>query len=187
MANGEAPREEPPTAAHAAGDPRYRYRPLLGLVAGSSRFCVVFAIVGTALAAATLLVYGAIAVVRVIWDTVTSAAPSVEGTKHLAIDFVELTDVFLLGTVLYIVAIGLYELFIDATLPLPAWLRIDDLDQLKSKLVGVIVLLLGVTFLVAVVEWDGETAIMELGAATALVIAALGAHAFLSGRGHGPG
>ena len=186
MANGDALREEP-VAGHPADDPRYRYRPLLGLLVGSTRFCVIFAIVGTGLAAASLLVYGALAVVRVIWDTVTSEAPSVEGAKHLAIDLVELTDVFLLGTVLYIVAIGLYELFVDATVPLPAWLRIDDLDQLKSKLVGVIVLLLGVTFLVAVAEWDGGSAILEFGAAIALVIAALAAHGFLSERGHGPG
>ncbi len=38
---------------------------------------------------------------------------------------------------LYIIAIGLYELFIDSRIPVPPWLRIDDIDDLKHKLVSV--------------------------------------------------
>ena len=80
----------------------------------------------------------------------------------------------LLGTVLYIVALGLYDLFVDPGLPVPAWLHICSLDDLKSKPTQVIVVLLGVTFLGAAVEWDGGTDILELGVAVALVITALG-------------
>ena len=78
---------------------------------------------------------------RSIWDTVTSSAIDVDHAKHLAVVFIELTDAFLLGTVLYIIALGLYQLFIDSSLPLPGWLRVNTIDQLKSKLVGVIVVL----------------------------------------------
>jgi hypothetical protein len=86
---------------------------------------------------------------------------------------IELIDIFLLGTILYIVALGLYELFIDATLPVPSWLQIATLDDLKDKLVGVVVVLLAVTFLGRAVVWNGSGQILPLGAAIALVIAAL--------------
>src|SRR2546430_666113 len=91
-------------------------------------------------------------------------------------------DLFLLGTVLYIVALGLYELFIDDRLPMPAWLLIQDLDDLKNKLIGVVIVLLGVTFLGKVVTWDGDRNILFFGGASALVIIALGGFTAISAR-----
>ena len=142
-------------------------------ILASSRYFVAVGVLGAFLSAVTLLVYGALATAEIVWDTVTAGEVSVDGAKHLSVEFIELTDALLLGTVLYIVALGLYDLFVDPGLPVPAWLHIRTLDDLKGKLVQVIVVLLGVTFLGAVVEWDGEAAILELGAAVALVIAAL--------------
>ncbi len=143
-------------------------------ILASSRYFIAVAALGSFLSAATLLVYGALAVVNVVWDTIGQGEATVDGGKHLAVQFIQLTDVFLLGTVLYIVALGLYDLFVDPGLPVPPWLHIRSLDDLKSKLVQVIVVLLGVTFLGAAVEWDGGGEILELGAAVALVIVALG-------------
>ena len=145
-----------------------------------SRYLIAVAALGSFLSAATLLVYGALAVVNVIWDTIGQGEATVDGSKGLAVQFIQLTDVFLLGTVLYIVALGLYDLFVDPGLPVPPWLHIRSLDDLKSKLVQVIVVLLGVTFLGAAVKWDGGGEIIELGAAVALVIAALGLATLLS-------
>lgn len=149
-------------------------------ILASSRYLIAVAALGSFLSAATLLVYGALAVVNVIWDTIGQGEVTVDGSKGLAVQFIQLTDVFLLGTVLYIVALGLYDLFVDPGLPVPPWLHIRSLDDLKSKLVQVIVVLLGVTFLGAAVEWDGGGEILELGAAVALVIAALGLATLLS-------
>ena len=140
----------------------------------SSRFFIAIAVLGTLFAAVALLVYGALAVVEIVWDTIAAGAVSASGAKELAVDFIELIDVFLLGTVLYIVALGLYELFVDPALPVPPWLRVDSLDDLKAKLIQVVVVLLGVSFLGSVVKWNGDEAILELGAAVALVIAAFG-------------
>jgi len=45
----------------------------------------------------------------------------------------EVVDTFLIGTVLFIFSIGLYDLFIYK-LDLPEWLLIDNLSKLKAKL-----------------------------------------------------
>ncbi len=43
---------------------------------------------------------------------------------------------------------------------MPHWLVITDLDDLKGKLLGVITVLLAVTFLGDVVTWDGSKGIL---------------------------
>lgn len=48
-----------------------------------------------------------------------------------------------------------------------------DFDDLKSKLLGVVVVVLGVQFLAQVLSWDGKTDLLSFGAAVAVVILAL--------------
>ena len=74
---------------------------------------------------------------------------------------------------MYIIALGLYELFVDDQLPLPQWLEIHDLDDLKNKLTGVVILVMAVLFLGQVVTWDGERDLLRYGGGIALMIAAL--------------
>ena len=143
-------------------------------ILASSRYFIAIAVLGSFVSSVALLVYGALVVVASAWDASRHHDLSVHGVERLAVAFIQLTDVFLLGVVLYIVALRLYELFVDPDLPLPNWLRIADLDELKEKLVGVIIVLLGVTFLGKVVTWTGDDNILPLGAAIALVIGALG-------------
>jgi uncharacterized membrane protein YqhA len=93
--------------------------------------------------------------------------------KALLLSFIEITDIFLLATVLYIVALGLYELFIDHQVPVPNWLEIRTLDDLKDKLIGVIIVVIGVGFLGQFTTWNGETNLLISGGGAVLVIAAL--------------
>lgn len=86
---------------------------------------------------------------------------------------IELADLFLLGTALFVIAIGLYELFIDDTIPLPGWLVVHNLDDLKENLIGVVIVVLGVVFLGQVITWDGTRDLLGFGVAVALVIGAL--------------
>ena len=51
---------------------------------------------------------------------------------------------FLLSTVFYITALGLYELFIDDRIKVPEWLGIHDIVDLKAKLISVTILVLSV-------------------------------------------
>ena len=139
----------------------------------SSRYFAIFAVIGSFLSAVTLYIYGALVVVHLIWDTLVEYRISVAGVKHLQVVFIEMTDVFLLGTVLFIVAFGLYQLFLQPDLPVPAWLKIHDLDQITVRLVEVVGVLLSVTFLAFAVEEAVGTSLLEFGVSVAIVIAAL--------------
>ncbi|MCX7613368.1 MAG: YqhA family protein [Caldimicrobium sp.] len=81
-------------------------------------------------------------------------------------------DNFLLSVILYIFAIGLYELFIGS-LDVPEWLRINNIDQLKSKLASVIILILAVTFTKRVVLWEKALDTLFFGLATGIVMGVL--------------
>ena len=139
----------------------------------SSRYLVLIAVAGAFLSALTLLVYGGISVFQLITDAVMNADISSKTGKILVLGFIESIDLFLLGTVFFIIALGLYELFIDDTVALPAWLVIHTLDDLKNKLIGVIVVVMAVVFLGHVVKWHGEQELIWLGGAIALVTASL--------------
>ncbi|MGZ3645633.1 MAG: YqhA family protein, partial [Ktedonobacteraceae bacterium] len=60
-------------------------------------------------------------------------------------------------------------------LPLPGWLEIHDLNDLKERILGVIIVLLAISFLGYVVEWQfGDYSIAALGFGVGLVLFAIG-------------
>ena len=142
-------------------------------ILGASRFLIILAVIGSLLAATTLLIYGLLETGQLIWTTIEAGEVSRKGAKAIALEFIEIVDLFLLGTVFYIIAIGLYELFISSDVQVPGWLMIKTLDDLKNKLIAVVIVVIGVLFLGQVVGWDGEKDLLGYGAACALVIAAL--------------
>jgi uncharacterized membrane protein YqhA len=87
-------------------------------------------------------------------------------------------DLFLIGATLLIAAVGFYELFIKTvaaggTSPLPAWLAMRDLNDLKARVIAMIVLVLSVTFVEVVVDVPDGHQVLDLGGGIALVIVAL--------------
>jgi uncharacterized membrane protein YqhA len=142
-------------------------------ILASSRYLVIIAVLGSFLASVALIFYGGLTTINILIEVFTHATFTIPGAKHLAVESIEVIDLFLLATVLYIVALGLYELFIDENLPVLPWLVITNLDDLKAKLIGVITVSLAVTFLAYVVEWDGNMNILALGVAIGLVLFAL--------------
>ncbi len=146
---------------------------MLHSILNSSRYFVLAAVVGALAASFALFVYGLAETVVVIAQTIAKAEVSSKGAKALALEFIEIVDLFLLGTVLLMISLGLYELFINSDLKLPEWLQIRSFDDLKLKLVGVVIVVLAVLFLGHVVAWNGERDLLRLGAGIALVIAAL--------------
>jgi len=133
---------------------------------------VIVAVICIFITGLALLVYGAGATYELVRQLFNGGV-SAKSAKALVLAAIELVDLFLLATVLFVTAIGLYELFIDDNLALPAWLEIHTLDDLKDKLIGVVIVVLGVLFLGQVISWDGQRDLLGFGAAIALVVAAL--------------
>ena len=102
----------------------------------------------------------------------TVGQESSQDTKTLAVSFIKLIDLFLIATAFYIIALGLYKVFIDNTLPLPDAIACHDFDDLKQVLMKVVTVILVILFLEKAIEWQAGWDILGLGAAMALVITA---------------
>lgn len=138
----------------------------------ASRFLILIAVIGAFLAAVVILIIGGIETVRLIGKLLIQGL-RIESAKSVALSFIQVIDLYLIGTVFYITALGLYELFIDDQVPTPAWLHITSIDDLKARLIGVLVVVMTVVFVGALVDWKGKLDILALGAGIALVVAAL--------------
>jgi uncharacterized membrane protein YqhA len=79
---------------------------------------MLIAVFGSFAASVTLLIYGALETVLTISHTATVSV-SRENSKQLIVSCIEVVDLFLLATVFYITALGLYELFIDDRIKVP--------------------------------------------------------------------
>lgn len=93
--------------------------------------------------------------------------------KETIVEVLTAVDAILLGTVLLVIGYGLYELFIDADLDVPAWLRVDDLDDLKSKLIGVIVAIIAVVFVGVFVDSNRADDVVAYGVGAGALVAGL--------------
>ena len=157
----------------------------MGGILTAARYFIVLGIIASLALALTLFVVILARSVMVIGEA-PAAVASTKALKLLVVDCIELADLILLAVALYIVGLGLFELFI-APAPMPDWLLITSLDDLKSKLINIVVVALGVTFFGQVATWDGVTNLLPLGVAVGAVILALGAFGALRlGRDHAP-
>jgi uncharacterized membrane protein YqhA len=139
-------------------------------IVAATRYLVLVPVLGLALAAAYLFIAGGFGMIRFIIENI--AHPPAEGPLVLStIEVVEFVHQFLIGTVLYITAIGLYQLFIQE-LKIPTWLKIDSTEELETNLIGVTVVVLAVNFL-SVVFAGKQVDLLNYGAGIALPIAAL--------------
>ena len=137
----------------------------------SSRFLFVLPSLALLVMSVVLAVFGAIETVIAVVDAVT--APSLESVpKDVVIAAVEVADLFLIATVLFIFSAGLFSLFVRE-LELPERLRVASIVHLERTLVGLLVVVMGVSFLGTLFrETDGRSVALT-GLGVAAVIAAL--------------
>jgi uncharacterized membrane protein YqhA len=69
----------------------------------------------------------------------------------IIVEIVEIIHFFLVGIVLFVTSIGLYQLFIQS-LPLPDWLKMNNIEELELNLVGLTIVVLGVNFVSVIFE-----------------------------------
>ena len=137
----------------------------------STRYVMYLGVATLLLLSLSLFALGAI---RGVMLVVEHIAPfnQAKTAKAFAIASIELADLFLIATALYIVGIGLYELFIGGPV-LPGWLKIASLDDLKDKLISVSIVVIAIAFVSQIVNWDGQNNLLPYGVAIALVVLAL--------------
>jgi uncharacterized membrane protein YqhA len=137
-----------------------------------SRYVLFVAVIATLGASVALILYEAAVVAEVIFDAVKQGGFQLN-RGALAGGLIEAIDIFLIAIVALVMGLGLHRLFVDETLPLPRWLKIDDLEDLKRYLVSIVIAVLAVLFLRQAVERAGDLDLLRLAAALALMIAAL--------------
>jgi uncharacterized membrane protein YqhA len=142
-----------------------------------TRYLVLIPILGLSIASAFFFIFGGIGLIRLLFGILFNAlglvSVPVETEQGVIIfEVVEYVHTFLVGTVLYITAMGLYQLFIKE-IDFPQWLKIDSTEELETNLIGVTVVVLAVNFMGAIFA-RGTDDLLQYGAGIALPIAALG-------------
>lgn len=142
------------------------------VIARSTRFLIIVPIIGLLLTAAFFFFLGGIGLFRVLWGVLNGSIET-HGVEVLPIvDILEFVHQFLIGTVLYMVAVGFYQLFIQRVADMPGWLEVDSPEDLETNLIGVTIVVLAIDFL-GVVFAESNVDLFRYGIGIALPVAAL--------------
>ena len=106
--------------------------------------------------------------------------------KDTIVEVLTAVDAILLGTVLLVIGYGLYELFIDAEIDVPAWLKVNNLDDLKSKLIGVVVAIIAVVFVGVFVDSNRAGDVISYGVGAGALVVGLAIFAFATRKDDSP-
>jgi uncharacterized membrane protein YqhA len=150
-------------------------RKLLGL----TRYAVIVPALAAIIGALLLMAQGSIEMIVVAIDAVTEGA----SLKETIVEVLTAVDAILLGTVLLVIGYGLYELFIDAEIDVPEWLRVENLDDLKSKLIGVVVAIIAVVFVGVFVDSNRAGDVISYGVGAGALVVGLAIFAWATGKG----
>lgn len=144
------------------------------LLAGS-RLLVLIPVVFLLLDAVGSFVYGADILLRSVSHDVGEPA-RIGGRLGI---FLVVMDTFLVGATFMVAAFGFYELFVlkreldEHKYWLPSWLRMHDLEDLKARVVSMLILVAAITFVDIAIESHDERGVLYLGLGIAVVIVAL--------------
>ena len=137
--------------------------------AGYTRYLTAIPCLGLFISAIALTISTLVSTIQVTIEVIQGHVDM----QDMLVEYIEYADFFLLAVVLYIMAVGLYSLFIDHDIVMPSWLEIDTLDDLKEKLIGVIGVVMAVYFLGRLIHGTDALDLLYIGVGTAAVIVAL--------------
>jgi len=150
------------------------------------RYILVIPVIGCVLLTIGVVIMGVGRIVTSAVNLVQLGDFSAKAAKTMSLAVIEIIDLFLIGTVAYITALGLYRLFISTTdVELPMRLKIDTLKDLEDKIIGVIVAALAVAFLGHAAGGDEPAALLRYGGGIAVVVVALAFFMRYTGKGSG--
>ena len=149
------------------------------------RFLVLLAVLGVLLSAAVMFVKGCVEVVQGVRSFTTGFLgfrPTPLDDKTVILAFIPAVDNYLFATILLIISMGMYELFISEIDPKsrkdktrPNWLFVRDLDDLTSRIGEVVIMILIVSFFQASfsIPYDHPVDLLMLGGAVLLISGSL--------------
>jgi uncharacterized membrane protein YqhA len=152
-------------------------------ILGLTRYAVVVPAIASIIGALLLMAQGSIEMVMVVYQSVTTDTY----LKDTIVDVLTAVDAILLGTVLLVIGYGLYELFIDTEIKVPEWLQVRDLDDLKSKLIGVVVAIIAVVFVGVFVDSNRADEVLSYGLGAGALVAGLAVFALATHKSDKPG
>jgi len=138
-------------------------------ILGLTRYAVFVPALASMIGALLLMAQGSIAMIVVVFDSFVSQMP----LKDSIVEVLTAIDAILLGTVLLVIGYGLYELFVDTNIEVPSWLQINDLDDLKSKLIGVVAAIIAVVFVGVFVDSNRAEDVVAYGLGAGALLAGL--------------
>ena len=149
----------------------------------SLRFVTFLAVIGSMLASIALFIRSSMQIYEGLKMFVLHFnSGSSNELEHLVAQFVASIDGYLFAMILIIFSMGIYELFINKMDPVskvldsrPSWLQINSIDDLKSSLGKVILMILIVSFFEhsLQIHYEGIKDLLLLGIGILLISAAL--------------
>ncbi|MBL9083291.1 MAG: YqhA family protein [Planctomycetales bacterium] len=139
-----------------------------------SRYVLVLPVIGSLLLALSVVVMGLGSLLAEQRKLLESGEFSAKAAKQLTLLVIQSVDMFLVAAIAYIVAVGIYKLFISQDeARLLKRVRIEKLADLENKIIGVVVVALAIGFLGRAEEAMDAKALLFGGAGVSLVIVAL--------------
>ena len=151
----------------------------------NSRFITLLAVLGSLFSSVIMFIMGTMKIANSIilfWNQVTGIDNTAHHSGAVVALFVSSIDIYLFATVLLIFSNGLYELFVKESgtarnSPESGrhWLKVNSLDDLKSSLGKVILMILVVWFFekALIIEYHTALELLYLGMGILLVSVAL--------------
>jgi uncharacterized membrane protein YqhA len=157
-----------------------------------SRLLTLIPVVFLLIDAAACFVYGSVVFIQTVVSAVTGEASQPSKVDAIIGRFLIVMDTYLVGATLMVVAFGFYELFVlrrKAAGPrywLPGWLKMRDLEDLKARVVSMLILVAAITFVDVAVESHNELDLLYMGIGISVVIVALTAFLRFGRQTHAP-
>lgn len=156
-----------------------------GIIGLLFRLVVLLVVLAIALGAIVLFITSAGDMLTAIGSELSSTSEAHHGELRLVM--IESVDTILVATVLLVIAIGLFQLFVrpEASAQMPAWARVQRLDDLERRMVSMVVPVLSVIFLTTAFQAKDVAMILAQGVSIAVIIIAVSAYLYVELKHHG--
>ena len=137
-----------------------------------SRYLAILTVVITLLCAVVLYVITSVSAIMAMYEALTSGDWSTAATKVIAVTLLKVVDMFLICIGLQVIAAGVYKLFINDQIILPAAMSPNSFTELKLSLVRISSLVLLIMFVERAVDLGPSRDLLEYGIAIAVIMIA---------------